>query len=223
MDYTELLNEFKTWVVSDSKCQVLWSKVNNDRASYKDAENYSARVAKWWSDNLVKHYGDADYSEVVKDISQSLKKAYSESAYYAKNVQGNINAKAKIGMKALEPHIDDTRITSLLEKLTTEDAKWLLDSDVVKNIARSAVTDTIQANARIQSEADLYSYIERDTGAGCCDWCESVAGRYLYGEQPDDFFRVHKDCTCSITYMPSKERWQKITYGSNRKKNVEYL
>jgi len=226
MEYNELLEEFKAWVVDDSKCQALWNKIERNTASYKDAQYYSERVANWWSDRLVKEYGDADYSAVITDISKSVQKAYSESAYYSKSLQANINSNKKIGMKVLEPRLDPDRLDSFLTKLQTEDAKFLLERNAMQSVARAGVTDTIEANARIQSEAGLYAYIERDTGSGCCAWCESMAGRYIYGQQPNDFFQVHKDCTCTITYEPSKQKMQRISYGtSNGKmsKRTEYL
>lgn len=216
MDYFELLiDNFKEWQSSNKQCQKMWEKVEQGISDYKDAEEYSKITAKWWSQNLKEIFPEKDYIKYSDEIAKSLQKAYSQSAYYAKNVQGVINKNAQIGMKAIEPRIEEGRISTLLEKLVTDEADWLLDNDVVTNISRSAVTDTIKANANAQSKAGLYAYIERDAGNGCCEWCSSVSGRYIYGEQPDDFFRVHKDCTCSITYKPSKQKWQKITYSYN--------
>lgn len=213
MNYDDLLANFKEWIVNDPQAQALWKKATEKRANYYDATRYAEHIGAKWS-RLLSQYTD-DYIEHLDDIEKSLLKAYSESAYYTKNVQTALNENAGIGMKALEPHINDNRVVNLIDKLATDNASWLLDSDVISNLSRSAVSDTVQANARIQAKAGLPSYIERDTGAGCCEWCESIAGRYEYGKQPSNFFAVHKDCTCTITFMPTKSKWQKITYGNN--------
>lgn len=217
MDYLELLEAFKNWLVNDKSAQALWDKVNNKRATYKDAKSYADRVGNEWA-RLLSEYGD-NAVEHLDDVSKAMLKAYSESAYYTKNLQQNLNEKAKIGIKVIEPRIDETRIASLITKLAEENANWLLGSDVVKNIASAAVNDTIEANARFQSKAGLKTTMIRHTGGKCCDWCESIAqgGReFAYGEQPDEFFAMHKDCTCWIEYKTSKDT-QKIVYSGGRK------
>lgn len=212
----DILNEFKKWVVTDPKAQKYWEKVNNGKASYKDATDYSELVGDKFSKLMVEKYGISN-----DEIVQSLKKAYSESAYYSKNVQSIANQSANVGMKVLEPAIDEDRIKNLLEKMEEyaeegKDASWMIGKDVVSNISRTAVTDTIQANSRIQSEAGLECYVER-TGVGCCAWCSTVLGKYKLGEQPADFWKVHKGCTCIINYKVDKSKVQKIRFISGRK------
>lgn len=206
VEYTELLDEFKKWLEKDDQSQKLWLKANLSKATYKDADRYASGIGKWWSEALTRSYGDADYSDAVSEIEKSLRKTYSESAYYAKNVQAGVNKRAKIGMKALEPAIDESRITNLIDKLVAEDASFLFDTRVIQNIAKSAVSDTVKANARIQKKAGLTTTMTRHVGAGgCCAWCRSVAGGpYEYGDQPADFFSYHDDCSCWIEYSTSK-------------------
>lgn len=208
MDFFDIyLAEFKEYVSTDAKCQSLWAKVKKGAASYRDAENYSARIGKWWSKELSQYYSGKSLEDAVAEIEKSLHKAYSDSAYYAKNVQTIVNSKARIGMKAVEPAIDESRILHLLEKLETEpESDWLIGEQAIENITRSAVTDTIRTNARVQSNAGLHAYIKRDSASGCCAWCDSIAGTYEFGDEPDDFWRVHKDCSCSFEYKPSRTR-----------------
>lgn len=218
MLYDDLLSEFRTWLGEDEKIQTLWNKTKENRANYRDAENYAKRVGSWWSNRLSQDpvLAEGNVPRFVDDIEKSYRQAYSNTAYYAKNVQQLINDKARIGMRVLEPAVDEERLAHLLGKLvTTEDAGWLFGVEAVENFCRAAVTDTIRANARIQSEAGIYSYIERDPGAGCCDWCDSMAGTYIYGDEPDGFYQVHKGCTCSITYKPAKRPVQHIRYETN--------
>lgn len=205
-NYEGLLVEFKDWLQQDNKIQMLWNKASKNTANYKDAENYAKRIGMWWSNRLSSEYGEMDYTTVVGNIEKSFRQAYSNSAYYSKNVQKTINDRARIGMNVLEPAVDEERLQNLLTKLIADDAGWLLEKEAVENFTRSAVTDTIQANARIQSEAGLHAYVVRDAGAGCCEWCSNIAGTYDYGDQSEDFWRVHKGCTCTFSYKPSRKK-----------------
>lgn len=233
--WQEMISEFMKWQSSDEKHNALYRKIREGKATYVDAQDYSKCIAKEWSHLLQKHVGvGADLrgktnDEVIQAIEMSLKRCYQNSSYYSSKVQEILNESVNIKIKAVEGKVDPTRISNLLEKLkagedvsetmlVTLENQWLIEEPVVENISRSAVTDTIEANARLHTDAGLVSYIERKQGpGGCCDWCASVSGRYVYGEQPDDFFKVHKHCNCVITYMPSRGKWQKITYSTNKK------
>ena len=244
--YQKMLSEFMKWQKSNEEEYAdLWELINIKKATYKDAQRYSKVVADKWSQLLMKYFGvDADIQgltpeDIVKSIEDALKRCYAHSSYYASKVQEIINDSVNINVKAVEGKIDKSRIDNLVEKLksgediandvliTTENM-WLIEKGVVENISISAVTDTIEANAKLHTDAGLTSYIERKQGSGgCCDWCSSVSGRFVYGEQPEDFFKIHKHCNCVINYMPSRHRWQKITYSTDekgkRRKNTQDL
>lgn len=237
--YQKMLSEFMKWQKSnDTEYADLWNLVHTGEATYEDAQKYSKVIARKWSELLKKYFGvDADIQglssdEMARDIELALKQCYRNSSYYASKVQEIINDSVKINIKAVEGEIQKSRITNLIEKLKsgeditehlliTEKTEWLIDALVVENISLSGVTDTLKANARLHTDAGLIAYIERKQGTGgCCKWCASVAGRFVYGEQPDDFFKIHKHCNCVITYMPSRQRWQRITYTTNAKGKI---
>lgn len=231
--YQKMLSEFMKWQDSnDDEYVRLWDLINSKKAAYKDAQKYSKLVADKWSQLLNKYFGiDADTSglndvDILADVENALKQCYRNASYYASKVQAVINDSVNINIKPVEGKIDKDRISNLIEKLKegkdisedliTDANIWLIEEGVVENISMSAVTDTIKANAKLHTDAGLVSYIERKQGrGGCCKWCASVSGRYVYGEQPSDFFKIHKYCNCSITYMPSRQRWQKITYSTD--------
>ena len=39
-----------------------------------------------------------------------------------------------------------------------------------------------------------------------CKWCTNLAGRYEYGQEPDDVYRRHDNCGCTVTYENGRER-----------------
>lgn len=226
-NYDELLAEFKEWVQTDKNVKKLWELNNKGNATYIHADMYAQGIARKWSQLLTDNYGTKasdwikEYNnatqkggfesieDLAAEISKAYQKAYAESAYYAKNAQNGINAKNRIGMRAIEPKLDNDRLRNLFDKLidtdTTEEMReHLISKKALDSIARSGVTDTIQANARLQSKAGLHAYVSRDASAGCCKWCDSIAGVYEYGTQPDDFWAVHGDCNCKFEYKPSR-------------------
>lgn len=218
--YEELFAEFSEWLENDKNVAYLWKLTAEGKADYPLAEMYAKGISEKWAQLLTDAYGSdiAEEFEVADEIAQAYKKAYSETAYYTQAVQGNVNQRAKIGMKAIRPKLDEERINNLIDVIKSESATaemkaHLLDKSALQPVTRSAISDTIEANARIQSKAGLHAYVERDPGAGCCKWCNSMAGVYEYGKQPKDFWRIHNDCTCTIEYKPSKyERASKIRY-----------
>lgn len=212
---SELKEAFEYWIGTDSKVKTLWDKMQKT-ADPKLVEQYANLVGTKWSKLLTDAYGNADTFD-ENSIVEAVKRAYSESAYFAKSQINVLCKKLGIGLKSKMPAIDSDRVDSYVDKLKTEDAKWLFGKDVMQNIARAGSNDAIKMNARRYSEAGLTSYIERVSDGKCCDWCESMVGRYKYGEQPDDFFQMHKDCTCNIIYTPSKGKTQRIRYEGGRR------
>jgi hypothetical protein len=245
--YQVMLSDFMKWQNSErdanGKYAKLWSKANSGKATYPEAQEYSRLIAGKWSELLKKYCGidsgvkGMTSDQLATDIKKALEQCYRDSSYYSSKVQAGINQSIGLNIKAVEGKLDKQRILHLIEKLKsgesvtadiliTTESVWMVDKPVVENISMAAVTDTIQENARLHTDAGLYSYIERKQGAGgCCEWCASVSGRYIYGEQPYDFFKIHKHCNCQITYMPSRKRWQNITFTTDSKgkirKNIE--
>ena len=75
--------------------------------------------------------------------------------------------------------------------------------------------DRMKAEADFRSRAGLKCYIMRDGASGCCKWCSEMAGRYDYGEEPDDVYRRHDNCGCSVTFENGRQRqdvWSKKTW-----------
>ena len=75
--------------------------------------------------------------------------------------------------------------------------------------------DYMKENAKFRSDAGLKCFINRTTDGNCCKWCSSIAGRYVYGEEPHDVFRRHDNCGCMTTYENGRQRqnvWSKKSW-----------
>lgn len=208
---------------NDATLSRLGRLIESGRADYMTMKQYAERLGDVLSRALGKAFNFADDEFIADEIANelfgsTLRNAYRLTTRQSAIVQKSLNDSAGISINALTPNVNEERIINTVEKLTSApfgETKFLIGNDSLSNFCYSAVVDTIEENASFQREAGLKSYIERDPGGGCCAWCESKAGRFEYGSQPKDFFAVHKDCTCVITFMPSKRNWAKITYKND--------
>ena len=80
----------------------------------------------------------------------------------------------------------------------------------ISGIIKSAVTDTVQASASFQSASGITAKVIRTAHAGCCETCAALAGEYVYGKQPADFFRRHNGCSCTVAYDPGNGRYENV-------------
>lgn len=86
----------------------------------------------------------------------------------------------------------------------------------VVNTAMSMHDDYIRVNAKLRNDLGLKPIIQR-FGTGCCSWCSAVAGKWRFGDQPDDVFRRHDNCDCVIIYDTQVLRGVKTQDGGRSK------
>ena len=83
-------------------------------------------------------------------------------------------------------------------------------------VSKSFHDDYIKTNAKLRAQLGLKPTITR-YGTGCCAWCSAVAGKYRFGEQPDDIFRRHDNCDCVIIYDNQVLRGKQTEDGGRSK------
>lgn len=224
--FEELKEKFDEWHKTNKDIAFLWKMNTDSKADYLYADMYAKGIAQKWAELLQEAYGadvaielNSNIEQIAVEVARAYGVAYKQSAYYAKNVQENMNEVAQIGLKAIEPKLDQKRLSNLIDKMndaTTRMAEHLLQKNTVETITRTAVSDTIEANARFHKKAGLHTYMERTQTKHCCKWCQSKLGRYEFGEQPSDFFAIHANCSCQINYSPSKYKLTNIRYETQK-------
>lgn len=93
-----------------------------------------------------------------------------------------------------------------------------------ENMLKSQYDRDMKRGAKTCSDAGLKTYIIRDSGAGCCKWCDEVAGKFVYGTEPKDVYRRHDNCTCTVVYESGRGRqnvWSKQYWSAEQER--EYL
>lgn len=82
--------------------------------------------------------------------------------------------------------------------------KRLLES-AVKNIAQSYYDDFSKKNASFRSASGLGAKVIRRDDGKCCEWCSDLSGTYDYNDRPDEIFRRHRNCTCTVVVKYTKD------------------
>lgn len=111
---------------------------------------------------------------------------------------------------------------------TADKLNRLVDAPI-RNVIGSFNDDYVKANADFRSKAGLKCHIIRKSGGACCEWCSKLAGKYEYGKEPQDVYRRHDNCTCSVTYVSekgfqdvwSKKQWKPSDEELERMKSVD--
>ena len=227
----------KSNVVEDA-----FKKLKAKKATYSTANNFAIEVGEILARALQSVVtadrlpdGKMYYNIAKRLLEPVLGNNYKTVADYAVKVQSDLNKKAKIGLNAKKPVLNQDRIDGFINRLSSEDdfskAQRLLDEPVV-NFTQAVIDDTIKINAEFQYSAGLNPTIERRTSGRCCKWCESLSGTYNYPHVPEDFYHRHQRCRCTIEYDPKTGRrqnsWSKKWYRSDhselerrRKMNID--
>lgn len=197
------------------------TKIKSGTAKYKDAFMFSKAIGKATGNALEFH------SDVISDdtliefativLVPTFRSMQNSSLKIAKQIQKIYNVNAQFGFNPVDVEPDEDRLQNIIKRFyeaeTFKDVSFLLGKDVAENISRAAVTDSFKKNAEFMDSAGIETYVTRN-GFNCCAWCEAMTGTYTIDNIPDDFWRVHKDCTCEFDYK-TKNSHTKMTFSTN--------
>ncbi|OFI49532.1 hypothetical protein BG261_02840 [Floricoccus tropicus] len=140
-------------------------------------------------------------------LNKTLKNNYDLVSKYAEEVQNLLNERSGIGIAAQIPDINQNRINGLINRISSEDdfnkIEWILKDPIV-NFTQSIVDDSIKKNVEFHFKSGLSPTIKRTVSGKACAWCRSLAGVFLYGTEPPDFYKRHQNCRCLVEYNPRK-------------------
>lgn len=209
-----LLKEFQSLALKNKKGTI----------RYKDALSFSEKLGTEASKIIARLIEDGSTLELEAFAEQFIAPVYTSlqntTIAVSKNVQQTLNEQNGLALNVADVKSDKSRIRHIVaryrEAESFDTVSFLLGEDVIQNITRSAVDDNLKGNADLQSNAGFDVTITRSDGSGCCDWCASKVGTYKRGEEPKDFWAVHKNCSCSFEYS-SKMRglYNKITFSTD--------
>lgn len=208
----------------------LYWKIQDGTATYKDASEYAERLGDLLAESLRQVISANDlpdgrmyYNIAERVLGTSLLDNYNLTADVAMAVQESMNRAAGIGLKAVRPELNTSRVQGILDKVSEaesfEDVSWVLDEPVV-NFTMSVVEDCIRKNVDVQAKAGLSPKVTRIAEPGCCKWCSALQGKYEYPVDRD-VYRRHERCRCIVLFDPGNGKVQnahtKISYDSAAK------
>ena len=195
-----------------------FAELEAKKATYKTANEFAIEVGEILSKALGASIsadklpdGKMYYNIAQRLLTDVLGRNHELVSEYASDVQKNLNQEAKIGMEVQVPELNRDRIAGIVNRFSSEenfeDVSWLLGEPIV-NFTQSIIDDTIRKNAEFHAKTGMTPTISRHSTGHCCKWCDSLVGNYIYGEEPNNFYRRHQHCTCVIDYHPKNGKVQ---------------
>ena len=220
-NYKQLRAELDARLRADKRLAAIAEKISSGKADFTDTARYSQIVSHIMGEVISKNIGKITEPLGKEAICKELLRDYYESINgILGNVQARVDKELGIHLKPIRAPFPAERVDkaahSLEDPTLPEETIERRARSVTESISVSMHDDYIKENARYRSQAGLKSYITRDAGGGCCKWCQALAGRYDYASAPDDVFRKHDNCTCTVTYecgrmrqdVWSKKKWE---------------
>lgn len=217
-----LRTRFSEKIAVNPKIRALAKKINAGDATYVDAEDYAYLVGNALSevfmDNLssaVLPDGRMYYNIAQRVLQPLLQEDHAIVSEAAAMVQTFLNQKANIGIKAQTVPVDEDRIYGIVNKVSEAESfdtvSWVLDAPVV-NFSMNVVDETLRANVNFQGKSNLTPRVIRRAERKCCKWCSDLSGVYDYPFVPEDVYRRHDRCRCTVEYDPAD--------GKRKRQNV---
>ncbi len=214
-----LKKDFNSACEGSEKIATLLGKIKAGTATYSDANEYAVELgdilASAYKNNITSAVlpdGQMYYNIAKRIIEPTMSNNYNLIADTSMQVQKSLNGAAGIGIKAIKPELNSERISGIINRISSEafeNVKWLLD-EPVKNFSQSVVDDSIKANSEFHGKAGLAPQIVRKLSGGCCEWCARLAGKYTYPDVPQDVYRRHQRCRCTVEYDPRSGKVQNV-------------
>ena len=233
-DIAPILNEkiqtsFKNYCMKDRRITQISKRIRDGTASFVDAHDYAEHLGENLSKALVNNLtaenlpnGKLYYNIATRTVTPSLEENYNLVNDVSEQIQKAIDKKAKVGLGSVRAEFPKERIQGLIDKMTADDidleaaVKWLMEPIV--NNSEAFADDYIKANAEFRTEAGLKTKIVRRADPNCCKWCADLEGEYDYDSAPDDIYRRHEFCRCTVTYISEKKSqnvWSKRTWQTD--------
>lgn len=217
----DVIDEFHRLYEESDKIRVLLGKVKEETATFAEAQQYSLEVSRLIGTAYEKHISSAVlpdgrmyYNIASRLIPDTLDENYKTVSDYAVEVLKKLNENARIGLKAKTAEKDADRIEGLVNLASSAEQYDDVSEKLLtafENFSQSIVDKTIQANADLHYKAGLNPKIIRKSERKCCKWCANLAGEYDYPtDMPDDVFRRHENCRCTVLYDPGSGKRQNV-------------
>ena len=213
----KIKKEFEKQHISSEKIHVLLNRLENEKATYKDAHEYAVKVGELLSSVLKTNItveslpdGKMYFNIAERVFEETLQNNYIYVSDYVDKVQNSLNHQVGLRLKVQHPDFNKERLKGFVNKVSSaddfSDVQWMLGDPIV-NFTQSIVDDFIKKNAKFHNDIGMKSVIKRQIKGKACKWCQRLEGVYDYPDHtPKDVFHRHENCRCITEYFPSGEK-----------------
>ena len=196
-------------------------QIARGNGDFTNSAKCSQILADVLGEKLAKHILDLPPDSGRSEVCQRLlKDHFDEISRNFEQVQRSQDQKNGIGLGTVKPPFPAERARqaghSLDDPTVSDETIQRRCKGAVTNVAKSMHDNLVKENAKVRNDLGLKPTIQR-FGTAPCAWCADVAGKYRFGEQPDDIFRRHDNCNCTIIYDTQVLRGAKTESGGRSK------
>ena len=209
--------EFDQRTFGSAKLKKALQALKDKRATYIDVNEFAIEIGEILA-NVFKMNISAEilpdgkmyFNIADRLLKGTLSKNHELISNFAIDVQTELNHAAGYRIKGQSPGINQDKVDGLINKISDADdftkVEWLLQEPIV-NFSQSIVDDIIKANVDFHAKVGMQPRLSRRVdGHKPCKWCKSLAGTYDYPDVPDDVYRRHQRCKCTVEYNPKDGR-----------------
>lgn len=208
--------EVRERIEQDPELIRLRKKIESGKATYADTAAYSNRAGKLLGEVFSHRLPEIPLEEREPRCVELLHDRYIDINAAVDTAQRFMDEALGIHIAPQHAQFDSERghqIGSSLRDLSKPVETLQRRSRAATETATKAMhDDRMKAESKFRHRAGLDCRITRVAVNGCCPWCSKVAGRYRYGEEPDDIYRRHDNCDCTVTFENGRKRqdvWSK--------------
>lgn len=208
--------EVRERIERDALLAKLRKKIESGKGTYADTAAYSVRAGKLLGEIFSRRLPEIPLEEreplcvdLLHDQYIDINVAVDTVQRFRDEAQGFHLAPQHAPFDSKRGHQIGSSLRDLSKPVETlqRRAKAATETTV-----KSMHDDRMKSEAKFRHNAGLDCRITRVAVNGCCEWCSKVAGRYVYGEEPDDIYRRHDNCDCTVTFENGRKRqdvWSK--------------
>lgn len=228
-------SDFEGALAGSKELKALGEAIENRTASYEDATRYAREVSKLCAESVKKFLtsealpdGKLYYNIAEKVMKPMLRDTRLRVSRYCYEVQRILNRNVGVNLQPAEPERNEERLEGLVQHasdLGVEDLEQALQftGSATETFDCAIVDEYVETNARRHAGMGLHSYVVRTAHAGCCAWCQKLAGRYEYdGDSRHEYWKRHVGCTCTLSFESargaSKTVWDPSIHRQNRRR-----
>lgn len=209
-------DEIRQRIEKDALLARLRKKIDNGKGTYADSFAYSDRAGKLLGELFSRRLPDIPLEEREALCVELLRDRYTDINALCDRVQKALDEAQGLHLAPQHAPFNGERahqIGSSLRDLSKPVETLQRRAKAATETATKAIhDDRMESEAKFRHKAGLDCRITRVAVNGCCPWCSKVAGRYVYGEEPDDIYRRHDNCDCTVTFENGRKRqdvWSK--------------